>query len=198
MGYLSSDLARSQPIVSFHDAFATERPELVVMDLRPGTPSIIDALVMPIFFARKTTRYALLFSIVAALGAHSAHAQPAAKTKKSTAPATPSILGGWVGKATVPLPDSTIIVPVLYNFVQTGGSIGGTALVPGQGSGPISNVVLNGTHVQFRVTAPEGKLLEHDGTFNADGTIEGMVNLDNAPIAKFKIAPKPPASPPAR
>lgn len=165
---------------------------------RLGTHSIIDdALVMPNFSARHIARFTLLFTVAAALGAQPAHAQPAAKTK-SAAPAAPSIIGGWVGKATVPLPDSTIIVPVLYNFVQSGGTIGGTALVPGQGSGPISNVVLNGTHVQFRVTAPEGKLLEHDGTFNADGTIEGMVNLDNAPIAKFKIAPKPPASPPAK
>lgn len=152
---------------------------------------------MPHALARQIARSALVGLVVMALAAPSVHAQPAAKGK-GAAPAAPSILGGWVGKATVPLPDSTIIVPVLYNFVQTGGSIGGTALVPGQGSGPISNVVLSGTHVQFRVTAPEGKLLEHDGTFNPDGTIEGMVNLDNAPIAKFKIAPKPPASPPAK
>ena len=66
-------------------------------------------------------------------------------------------------------------------------------MVPGQGSGPISNFVQTGSRIQFRVTAPEGKLLEHDGTLGADGSIEGMVNLDNAPIAKFKIAPKPPA-----
>jgi hypothetical protein len=62
--------------------------------------------------------------------------------------------------------------------------------VPGQGTGPISNVVVTGKRVRFRVTAPEGRLLEHDGTFGADGSIEGMVNMDGQPIAKFKIAPR--------
>ena len=51
-------------------------------------------------------------------------------------------------------------------------------------------VVLTGKQVRFRVTAPEGRRLEHDGTFGADGSIEGMVNMDNQPIAKFKIAPR--------
>ena len=68
-------------------------------------------------------------------------------------------------------------------------------MVPGQGTGPISHVVLSGKQVRFRVTAPEGKLLEHDGTFGADGSIEGMVNLDKQPIAKFKITPRPSAPP---
>ncbi len=101
-----------------------------------------------------------------------------------------ALIGGWTGTATVPLPDSVIVVPVLYTFTQSGTTISGQAMVPGQGTGPISNVVLTGKQVRFRVTAPEGRLLEHDGTFGADGSIEGMVNMDKQPIAKFKIAPR--------
>ncbi len=117
-------------------------------------------------------------------------AQP--KSVKAAVAASPSavLVGGWSGTATVPLPDSVIVVPVLYTFTQSGSTIGGQAMVPGQGTGPISNVVLAGKQVRFRVTAPEGKLLEHDGKFGADGSIEGMVNMDNQPIAKFKIAPR--------
>lgn len=114
------------------------------------------------------------------------------RSVKAAAPASPSstLVGGWSGTATVPLPDSVIVVPVLYTFTQSGTTIGGQAMVPGQGTGPISNVVLSGKQVRFRVTAPEGKLLEHDGTFGADGSIEGMVNMDKQPIAKFRIAPR--------
>jgi hypothetical protein len=119
----------------------------------------------------------------------------AAQSKPKTNRATPAttgaaLLGGWTGTATVPLPDSVIVVPVLYTFTQLGTTVAGQAMVPGQGSGPISNVVLTGKQVRFRVTAPEGRLLEHDGKFGADGSIEGMVNMDNQPIAKFKIAPR--------
>lgn len=111
----------------------------------------------------------------------------------------PALVGGWSGTATVPLPDSTLVVPVLYTFTQSGSTIAGQAMVPGQGTGPISNVVRTGKQVRFRVTAPEGKLLEHDGAFGADGSIEGMVNLDNQPIAKFKIMPrKAPSTPPKK
>jgi hypothetical protein len=49
--------------------------------------------------------------------------------------------------------------------------------------------------VQFRVTAPEGKLLEHDGKLGADGAIEGLVNLDKLPVAKFRIVAKAGATP---
>jgi hypothetical protein len=110
--------------------------------------------------------------------------------KNRVPPVSPvaALLGGWTGTATVPLPDSVIVVPVLYTFTQSGTTISGQAMVPGQGTGPISNVVRTGKQVRFRVTAPEGRLLEHDGTFGADGSIEGMVNMDNQPIAKFKIA----------
>ncbi|WP_310569030.1 hypothetical protein [Gemmatimonas sp.] len=116
----------------------------------------------------------------------------AAQSKSAKAIATPSpvLVGGWSGTATVPLPDSVIVVPVLYTFTQIGTTIAGQAMVPGQGSGPISNVVLTGKQVRFRVTAPEGKLLEHDGRFGADGNIEGMVSMDKQPIAKFKISPR--------
>ena len=112
--------------------------------------------------------------------------------KTPPAAAAPNMVGTWTGTATVPLKDSTIVVPVIYNFTQSAGTIGGMAMVPGQGQGPISNVVRDGAKVQFRVTAPEGRLLEHDGKFGADGAIEGMVNLDKLPIAKFRIVPKPP------
>lgn len=121
----------------------------------------------------------------------------AQKSAKGPAPAAstvpaPPVVGTWTGTASVPLKDSTIVVPVIYTFTQTAGTVAGTAMVPGQGSGPISNFVRDGAKVQFRVTAPEGKLLEHDGKFGADGAIEGLVNLDNLPIAKFRIVPKPP------
>ena len=120
-------------------------------------------------------------------------AQTSAKAPAKTASAAPSLVGTWSGTATVPLKDSTIVVPVIYTFTKTGDAIGGMAMVPGQGQGPISNVVRDGAKLQFRVTAPEGRLLEHDGKFGADGSIEGMVNLDKLPIAKFKIVQKPPA-----
>lgn len=115
--------------------------------------------------------------------------------KAAAVAAAPVLVGGWTGTATVPLPDSVIVVPVLYTFTKVGTAIAGQAMVPGQGTGPISNVVLTGKQVRFRVTAPEGKLLEHDGTFGADGSIEGMVNMDNQPIAKFKITPRKDAKP---
>ncbi len=125
-------------------------------------------------------------------------AQSNAKAK-SKAPATtlaaPSLIGAWSGTATVPLPDSAVIVPVFYTFTQTGSTIGGSAMVPGQGTGPISNVVRDGSRIQFRVTAPEARLLEHDGKLGTDGAIEGLVNMNNQPVAKFRITPKPPAKP---
>ena len=73
-------------------------------------------------------------------------------------------------------------------------------MVPGQGTGTISNVVKEGSKVRFRVTvsastaaaagAPgKERFLDHDGVVGADGAIEGMVNLDSKPIAKFRIAP---------
>lgn len=118
------------------------------------------------------------------------------KRAKATAPvATPTVVGAWMGTATVPLPDSAIVVPVLYTFTQSGPAIAGTAMVPGQGTGPISNVVQSGRSLKFRVTAPEGRLLEHDGAFAADGSIAGMVSLDKQPIASFKITMRPPAKP---
>ena len=138
----------------------------------------------------------VMLSIATAIGTAMASAAIAAplaaqsKSVKAVVSATPVLLGGWSGTATVPLPDSVIVVPVLYTFTQLGNTIAGQAMVPGQGTGPISNVVVNGKQVRFRVTAPEGKLLEHDGTFGADGSIEGMVNMDKQPIAKFKIAPR--------
>ncbi len=115
-------------------------------------------------------------------------------SKSSEKSQTPSLLGTWQGTATVPLPDSAIVVPVSYNFTQSGTTIGGTAMVPGQGSGPISNVVREGANLKFRVTAPENRLLEHDVKIGADGTMEGMVNLNNQPIAKIKVTFK--AAPP--
>jgi hypothetical protein len=105
------------------------------------------------------------------------------------------ITGSYAGTAMVPLGDSTIVVPVSYLFTGTGATTGGTAMVPGQGTGAISHVVREGQKLRFRVTAPENKLLEHDGIIAANGTIEGFVNLDNKPVAKFKIAPGTLAAP---
>lgn len=106
-----------------------------------------------------------------------------------------SLQGSWNGTATVQLGDSAITVPVLYAFTTSNGSTTGTATVPGQGSGPISNVVREGTRIRFRVTAPEGRLLEHDGQMGAEQVIEGMVFMDQKPLAKFRITPAktPPA-----
>ena len=138
---------------------------------------------------RITVLCAAAFGVMFAAVAAAPLAAQSKSVKAITAPA-PVLIGGWSGTATVPLPDSVIVVPVLYTFTQTGTAISGQAMVPGQGTGPISNVVLTGKQVRFRVTAPEGRLLEHDGKFGADGSIEGMVNMDNQPIAKFKIAPR--------
>ena len=135
------------------------------------------------------TSLALLLALCFASAAP-VRAQPKSKSAPAAKVTSPTLVGAWVGTATVPLKDSSIVVPVFYTFTQTGTTVGGTAMVPGQGSGPIANVVQTGTHVAFRVTAPEGKLLEHDGAFTKDGGIEGMVSLDKLPIAKFKIAPK--------
>ena len=122
-------------------------------------------------------------------------AQRSAKPKAPTPAAAPSLVGTWTGTATVPLADSAIVVPVFYTFTQTAGTIGGTAMVPGQGAGTISNVTRDGTRLQFRVTATEGRLLEHDGKFGADGALEGLVNMDNLPVAKFRIVLKPATRP---
>ena len=126
---------------------------------------------------------------IAATSTLAAQRQP--KPKASAKAAAASVVGAWAGTATVPLKDSTIVVPVMYNFTESAGTIGGMAMVPGQGSGAISHFVREGARVQFRVTAPEGKLLEHDGKVGSDGAIEGMVYLDKLPIAKFRITQKP-------
>jgi hypothetical protein len=149
-------------------------------------------------FRRRLLRLAVVVGIAALAGVQPLAAQPSSKpsAKKSSAAASaPSVIGSWSGKATVPLPDSAIVVPVFYTFTEIAGAIGGTAMVPGQGTGPISNVVRTGNRVQFRVTAPENRLLEHDGTFTADGAIEGMVQLNKQPVATFRILPKPAAKP---
>lgn len=150
--------------------------------------------------------FQLVLPVTLAVAVHptSLAAQPKAAEKSAPAPA---LVGSWQGTASVPLKDSTITVPVFYTFTQSGATIAGTAAVPGQGSGPISNVVVSGKSVKFRVTAtalptkpvpgkpappaPTPKELEHDGAFTADGAIEGFVNLDKQPIAKFRIVPKP-------
>lgn len=152
---------------------------------------------------------ALLFSSSVALGAPAmvpplaaplgAQASPQGKSaaKSGGKGESKGISGSYVGTATVPLGDSTIVVPVSYVFTGTAPAIGGTAMVPGQGTGSISNVVRDGAKIRFRVTAPENRLLEHDGVIAANGSIEGFVNLDNKPLAKFKVAPGtlPPAKP---
>ncbi len=133
-------------------------------------------------------------------------AAPAAAQQKKTAPPPPptaaSMVGTWAGTVTVPFGDSSIVAPVTYTFVAASGGVGGTAMVSGQGSGTISNLVRTGARVQFRVTvaattaAAAGatsagpKVLEHDATLGADGALDGLVNLGGQPVAKFKITPK--------
>ena len=111
-------------------------------------------------------------------------------SKQATEKSPPPIVGTWSGSATVTFGDSTLVVPVVYTFTQDGAAIGGTAMVPGQGNGPISDVVRTGSQLTFRVGAPEGKVLEHEGGFTADGAIEGTVTLDKLPVAKFRITSK--------
>jgi|CXWL01.1.fsa_nt_gi hypothetical protein len=132
-------------------------------------------------------------------------AAPAAAQQKGVpvaAPTAASLVGTWAGTVTVPFGDSSIVAPVTYTFVAASGVVGGTAMVPGQGSGTISNVVRTGARVQFRVTvaaataaaagatAATPKLLDHDAKLGADGAMEGLVNLAGQPVAKFKITPK--------
>jgi len=136
-----------------------------------------------------------LILLVASLDVAPAFAQPAAprsgagKSRSTTSANANGISGSYAGTASVPLGDSTIVVPVSYLFTGTAPAITGTAMVPGQGTGSISQVVRDGSKLRFRVTAGEGKLLEHDGIVSANGSIEGFVNLDGKPVAKFKIAP---------
>jgi hypothetical protein len=127
-------------------------------------------------------------TVLSVLGPRAVVAQgPKAAAKAAPTPSTSTITGSYAGTATVPLGDSTIVVPVSYTFAPGGAS--GTAIVPGQGSGAISNVVRTGNRLRFRVTAGENKQLEHDGTVTTDGRIEGFVNLENKPVARFRIAP---------
>lgn len=120
-----------------------------------------------------------------------------AQPKKGSTPRTasdkaaPSLVGTWSGTATVAFGDSSLTVPVVYTFTQDGTAIGGTAMVPGQGTGPISEVVRAGSQLTFRVGAPEGKVLDHEGAFTGDGAIEGTVKLDKQPVARFRITTKP-------
>ena len=140
---------------------------------------------------RVHTPAVLLLSGFLAVGSADVHAQAAKTgTKASKAPGNAApVQGAWSGTATVQLGDSTITVPVMYTFVSSSGSTTGTAVVPGQGSGQISHVVRDGARVRFRVTAPENRLLEHDGQMTGDQLIEGMVFMDQKPLAKFRITP---------
>lgn len=117
-----------------------------------------------------------------------------AKTAKSVAqPPAKALAGQWAGTVTVKLGDSTIVAPVFYTFVDSAGATTGTAMVPGQGTGPISNYARTGDTIRFRVTAKQAeklRLLEHEGKLDAGGALEGMVTLENKPVAKFRIAPK--------
>jgi len=131
--------------------------------------------------------------IVAAVFAFAPSGAAGAQQRAAKAPAaapSPALVGLWSGTATVQIGDSTITVPVNYTFTQAGSAVAGTAMVPGQGAGPIGNVVRDGKRLRFRVTAPEGRQLEHDGAFVGDDAIEGIVTLDSLPVAKFRIAAK--------
>lgn len=111
-----------------------------------------------------------------------------------------ALAGTWIGTVTVPLGDSAIVAPVSYTFVTGANGMSGNAMVPGQGSGTISNVIRTGSRIQFRVTVTSvtspgasptaPRLLEHDAKLGADGALEGLVNMDGQPMAKFKVAQK--------
>lgn len=136
-----------------------------------------------------------LFAMAGVAGAQTSKpASKAARTGKSAAQPPVRVLAGqWAGTVTVKLGDSTIVAPVFYTFVDSAGATTGTAMVPGQGTGPISNYARTGDTIRFRVTAKQAeklRLLEHQGTLDAGGALEGMVTLDNKPVAKFRIAPK--------
>lgn len=131
---------------------------------------------------------AAAFLLAVALPA-AANAQAAKTTRASAAAKLPTLVGTWTGTATVPLADSSIVVPVTYTFTESAAGIAGMAMVPGQGMGPISNVVRDGSSVKFRVTVDKN-ILEHDGKIGSDGMFEGMVNMNNLPVAKFKIKAK--------
>ncbi len=123
-----------------------------------------------------------------------------AQSPRSQSSATVAqLVGSWTGTASIPFGDSTITVPVTYNFVASGSSVSGTAMVPGQGTGKISNVSRKGSEIRFRVTVTAATVaaaganvsgdrhLDHEGVIDADGKIEGRVNMDSKPLALFKI-----------
>ncbi len=120
--------------------------------------------------------------------------KPAASKPDTTAGA---LVGTWAGNVTVPFGDSTIVAPVTYVFVKGASGLAGTASIPGQGTGTISNVVRTGARVQFRVTvapmpapgvtAAAPRHAEHDAKLGADGALDGLVSLDGQPMAKFRI-----------
>jgi hypothetical protein len=130
--------------------------------------------------SRFVARTAFVLAL-ATLGASSATAQ-----RGTPRPAAPSLIGTWTGTATIPLADSAMVVPVSYTFTQGQGTIGGTATVPGQQSGPITAVVRDSSKVTFRVTVPQGAL-EHEAKFAADGSLEGSVSLNNLRLATIKL-----------
>lgn len=136
----------------------------------------------------------LLAASSASLKAQAAKGAPAAKAAKAQgALKAASVAGQYAGTVTVQLGDSTIVAPVFYTFADSAGATVGSAMVPGQGTGPVSHFVRTGDAVRFRVTAKQAdklRLLEHDAKVAADGVMEGMVNLDGKPVAKFRIVPK--------
>lgn len=136
----------------------------------------------------------LLAASSSALSAQSAKGAAASKAAKAQSGAkAAAIAGQYAGTVTVQLGDSTIVAPVFYTFADSAGATVGSAMVPGQGTGPVSHFVRTGDAVRFRVTAKQAdklRLLEHDAKVAADGVMEGMVNLDGKPVAKFRIVPK--------
>jgi len=143
-----------------------------------------------------------LFAALAFILPLESGAQAKAPTSRGSAPDggndVAALVGAWSGTATIPLGDSTIVVPVTYRFTMNNGTLGGTAMVPGQGSGTIGQIVRTGQRIRFVVTAPENRLLEHEGTLSDARVIEGMVQLDRQPVAKFRITPTPATGAPPR
>jgi len=147
----------------------------------------------------------LLLTGIVVLAAHPGLAQrgaapPAAKAAPATKAgqaALAALVGTWTGTASIPLKDTSLVLPVTYTFTEGPTGITGTGFVPGQGGGPITGIVRDSTHIRFTVTAtqtpargappPVPSVLEHEGTVLKDGSMEGMINLNKLPVAKFVI-----------
>ncbi len=103
---------------------------------------------------------------------------------QSSTPAAESVVGTWTG--TVDLLDGSQSIPAEYRFTKTGEQLGGTATATGQGTGDMSAVSQTGDKVHWTVVLPQGVFV-HDGTLKTTGTLEGVILLEDLPVASFKL-----------